>query len=145
MRILTALGLVCIMCAFDAPGQTRAPIKVTRLFTGPDGQTHAEITELKMRPYTLHAGLDESEPLGTSGSRLLRWPAGCDWGWHNSTQRQYVTTISGRSEVEVAGGKKLALKPGDIVLAEDTTGKGHVTRCIGSDDLLLLLIPIAAP
>lgn len=144
MRIVAGLGALMIVCASSLAGQGRTPLKVTRLFTGADGETHAEITELKLQPSALRAGLDESASLKASGGRFMRWPRGYVWDWHNASERQYVITISGRSEVEVADGRKFVLKPGDVVLAEDVTGKGHITRSIGAEDLVLLLIPVAA-
>jgi quercetin dioxygenase-like cupin family protein len=54
-----------------------------------------------------------------------------------------VVVLSGRGEVEVAGGKKVQLAPGRVVLAEDVTGKGHVTRIGPDEDLVMLLVPLA--
>ena len=144
--VLTALvgSLVVMWSARQVAAQRGMSIMMTRLFTGPDGQAHAAKTEMKLRPSTLRAGLDESEPLKVSGAQFLRWPPGYVWDWHTPKQRQYVITVSGRAEVEVAGRQKILLNPGQILLAEDVTGKGHITRPIGSDDLVLLLVPSAA-
>ncbi len=79
-----------------------------------------------------------------SGAQFVRWPPGHVRDWHNAEQRQYVVTLSGRGEVEVSGGQKILLNPGRIILVEDVTGKGHITRSIGSEDLVLLLVPFAA-
>ena len=51
--------------------------------------------------------------------------------------------LSGRGEVEVAGGKKISLEPGHIDLVEDTTGKGHITRSMGTEDRVTLTLPLA--
>ena len=63
--------------------------------------------------------------------------------WHPASRRQYVVTLSGESEVELEGGKKIRLGPGHILLAEDTTGQGHISRAIGSKDRVSLFIPLA--
>lgn len=143
--LLALLGCIVVLwSASHVAGQQRKPVTLTRFFTGSDGQSHAEKTEVKLRPYARRAGLDESELLKVAGAQFLRWPSGHVWDWHNPSQRQYVITVSGRGEVELAGGQKIVLTPGQIVLAEDVTGKGHVTRSTGSEDLVLLLIPLAA-
>jgi hypothetical protein len=54
-----------------------------------------------------------------------------------------VITLSGESEIELEGGRKLRLGPGHILLAEDTTGQGHISRAIGSSERLSLFIPLA--
>jgi quercetin dioxygenase-like cupin family protein len=137
-------SLVVIWSVHSLAARGGMPIMLTRLYTGPDGQTHAEKTEVKLRPSALRAGLDDSEPLKASGTQFFLWPPGYVWDWHTAAQRQYVITLSGRGEVEVAGGQKIRLNPGQIVLAEDVTGKGHITRVIGSEDLVFLLVPLAA-
>ena len=41
------------------------------------------------------------------------------------------------------GGRKIALEPGSIILAEDATGKGHISRTIGTEDRIALNILLA--
>jgi quercetin dioxygenase-like cupin family protein len=136
--------LAALVGSLVVSAQRGMPVTMTRLYTGPDGQTHAEEIEAKLRPSTTRPGLDESEPLRVSSAQFVRWPRGFVWDWHTAKQRQYVIPVSGRGEIEVAGGKKIVLQPGQIVLAEDVTGKGHITRVIGTEDLVLLLVPVAA-
>jgi hypothetical protein len=66
-----------------------------------------------------------------------------DLDWHTAPNRQYVVTLSGESEIELEGGRKLRLGPGHILLAEDTTGQGHISRAIGAGDRISLFIPLA--
>jgi hypothetical protein len=66
-----------------------------------------------------------------------------DLDWHPAPNRQYVVTLSGESEIELDGGRKLRLGPGHILLAEDTTGQGHISRAIGAGDRISLFIPLA--
>jgi hypothetical protein len=53
-----------------------------------------------------------------------------------------VITLSGRGEVELVDGTKIELGPGSIDLAEDLTGKGHITRVIGNEDRVTIAIPV---
>jgi quercetin dioxygenase-like cupin family protein len=144
--VFTALvgSLVVIWSGQRLGAQRAMSITMTRLYSGSDGQAYAEKTALNLRPSTIRPGLDESAPVKVSSAHFVRWPPGYVWEWHTATKRQYVITVSGRAEVEVAGGEKIQLNPGQIVLAEDVTGKGHITRSIGSEDLMLLIIPFAA-
>ena len=54
-----------------------------------------------------------------------------------------MITLAGNSDVEVAGGVRVAPGPGHINLIEDTTGKGHITRNFGPEDRIVLTIPLA--
>ena len=118
----------------------KGSVKITRLYTGPDGQTHAEEIEAKFAP----SGNNEAyKMLGITGAQLTRAKPGTVIDWHTAPRRQYVITLSGQGEVEVAGGKKLQLGPGHIDLVEDTTGKGHITRVVGNEDRVTLQLPLA--
>ncbi len=115
--------------------QTGQPITVTRIYTGSDGQSHAEELQMKLNGRT-------SELMKATGVQFSRTPAGYFNDWHVGPRRQYVITLSGRGEIEVAGGKKIAMGPGHINLIEDTTGKGHTTRVVGTEDRVTVAIPL---
>ena len=54
-----------------------------------------------------------------------------------------MITLSGHGELEVAGGKKISVGPGNIELVEDVTGKGHITRTVGTEDRVTLQVPLS--
>ena len=120
--------------------QTRKQVTITRLYTGPDGLTHAEEIEAK---FTLGDTNDISKMMTVNGAELHRSAPGHVNGWHTAPRRQYVITLSGRGEIELAGGKKISLEPGHIELAEDLTGKGHITRVMGTEDRVSIQLPLA--
>src|SRR5262245_8837885 len=117
--------------------QTRNPIMVTRIYTGPDGQSHAEEIELKI------SNSNASETIKATSVQFRRTPPGYFNDWHIGPRRQFVITLSGRGEVEVAGGKKIVNNPGSIELIEDLTGKGHTTRVTSKEDRITISIPLA--
>ena len=128
-----------IQCDRDVVAQRRSPVKATRIFTGPDGQTHAEEVEMKLTP---RGGDELSETIKVTSLQFRRTPPNYFVDWHHAPRRQYVITLSGRGEIEIADGKKVPLGPGHILLAEDLTGKGHISRGVGSDDRVSLFIPV---
>ena len=73
-------------------------------------------------------------------SYIVRLTPGFFADWHNADVPRYVVTISGRAEVEVAGGQRFEARPGEIVLAEDLTGKGHTFRVLGNADWVALFV-----
>jgi hypothetical protein len=129
-----------------AQAQRRTPMVMTRIFTGPDGQARTEPIEMLLTPSATAptTGTREaSQSVAVTQLTAVRTSPGYVEDWHPVGRRQYVVMISGRREIEVAGGKKIALAPGSMMLVEDTTGKGHVTRGVGADDAISLVIPIA--
>jgi quercetin dioxygenase-like cupin family protein len=139
------LGLSVLILAaqtgHDASGaQKHKPVLITRLYTGPDGQTHAEEIEAK---FIVGETNDVFKMMSVSGAELHRAPAGRVIDWHTAPRRQYILTLSGRGELEVAGGKKIPVEPGHIELVEDTTGKGHITRVVGTEERVTLQLPLS--
>jgi hypothetical protein len=51
--------------------------------------------------------------------------------------------LQGASEVTTSDGQKRHFGPGSVVLLDDTTGKGHRTRAIGTIDHIAAVIPVA--
>ena len=115
--------------------QGRKPVMMTRLVTGPDNQTHAEEIEAKFDSNVF-------KMLPITGAELHRGAPGSVADWHTAPRRQYVITLTGEAEIEVAGGKKIPIHPGHIDLVEDVTGKGHITKTLGSEDRITLWLPL---
>jgi hypothetical protein len=124
-----------------ASAQTRNPVKITRLFTGPDGKTKVEEFEVPLKPQGRGTELSTIVPARSVQFRRTNKDYNLDW--HPAPTRQFVVTLSGESEVELEGGRKIRLGPGNILLAEDTTGQGHISRAIGTGERISLFIPLA--
>jgi uncharacterized cupin superfamily protein len=89
------------------------------LYTGADGHSHVT------------AGNIPDGGLARAKSILFKeTPAHSTFGWHNAPIPQYVITLSGVLEFTTHGGEKFTIRPGDILIATDTTGSGHQWRLI---------------
>jgi hypothetical protein len=53
--------------------------------------------------------------------------------WHDAPIRQFVLTLGGTLQFETRSGATFIIRPGDVLLAEDTAGSGHRWRIIGSE------------
>lgn len=126
-----------------AAAQQRKRVAATRIYTGADGQTHAEEIDIKLTPGASMGEL--SQPVKVSALEFRRTPPNYFFDWHTAPRRQYVVTLSGRGEIELMGGKKIPLEPGHVLLAEDLTGKGHISRGVGTEDRISLFIHLTEP
>lgn len=143
VRGLIVVLLVTGAAALGAQDQKSTPI--TRLYTGTDGLSHFETTEIKFSPipqYHAPNGVLESESTASKKSYFVRAPRGFFQDWHNADVRRYVVTIRGQAEIEVTGGKKFVLRPGEPALAEDLTGKGHIFRVVGDSEWVALFVDL---
>jgi hypothetical protein len=104
-------------------------MKMTRLYTGPDNQSHFEDIEVPFESRGDFGFFTVPEPAKAVFFREI--PPGYAYTWHNVVCREYVVMIDGISEIETGNGEKRVFRKGDILLAEDMTGQGHRTRVIG--------------
>jgi hypothetical protein len=100
-------------------------MSISRLYTGPDGQSHLEALDPDKHP-----GL--TELAATKGIVFRTTPPGYFRDWHNAPRRQYVITLEGEMEIGLGDGTVRRFGPGHVTLAEDLTGKGHTTRVVGN-------------
>ena len=121
--------------------QGNTPVKVTRLYTGPDGKTKVEEFQIPLSPRD--GGSDVSGSAALTSLQVRRTNQNYYLDWHPASRRQLVVTLSGESEIELEGGRKIRLGPGNILLAEDVTGQGHISRAVGSKDRITLDIGLA--
>ena len=123
--------------------QQPSDVSITRIFTSSDGQTHAEEVHENLTAVAGRTGLEQSRSIRATGITFVRRAPGLTENWHTAPRRQYGITLSGRGELEIADGKTVRLEPGRIILIEDLTGKGHVTRTVGSEDWISILVPLS--
>jgi hypothetical protein len=146
---LTAVTVSLLLLFYSYNGQrvvaqNHTPVTITRLYTGDDGLSHVEQVEVKFSPVAgAPPAVGQSDPVKTTNSYVVRLAPGFFESWHNADKRRYVVTLSGRAEIEVAGGQRFLAEPGKIVLAEDLSGKGHTFRVVGTEDWVAVFVEFA--
>ena len=86
----------------------------------------------------------ETSPTQAANGIVFRVaPPGYVLDWHCAPRRQYSISLSGTAEIEVGDGTVVRVEPGDVVLAEDLTGRGHITRVVGQEPRCYALVPLA--
>ena len=108
---------------------------IIRLYSGSDGQSHFEEVDL-----AAHPELGQLQPV--KGVLFRTTEPGHFSDWHNAPQRQFVFTIAGEMEITIGDGTKRKFGPGDVLWAEDLTGRGHTTRYGGTEPRVTATIPL---
>ena len=116
-------------------------IRLIRIFTGDDDQSHFSVGEVEWNETEALNAISKDEQAQTASSEEAA--AGASFDWHNAPHRQYVITLSGRLEFESRTGARQVVEPGDILLAEDTSGGGHRWRLV--DDQPWRRVYVAVP
>ena len=111
--------------------------QIVRVYAGDDGESHFEtLTPDQMAEIVF--------PLGDGAVTFSQRPSPTFSDYHTAPRRQYVVNIAGIAEFETADGTKVRMVPGDILVAEDLTGHGHIARSIGDEPRISLAIPLPA-
>ena len=100
---------------------------VTRIYTGEDDQSHFEELDLPMNVTDLGA-MSGSIPVESLFVRDTSETGPDVYDSHVAPRRQFAIHLRGRTDIEVGGGETRSFGPGDILLADDLTGRGHISR-----------------
>lgn len=103
-------------------------MQVTRVYAGADGVSHFGALEFPLTDAGPIGWL--SERLPATGVIFRETAADYDFDWHPAPRRQLVVLLDGAIEIEVGDGERRRFVGGDIVLVEDTAGRGHRTRTV---------------
>lgn len=119
-------------------------MRCTWMFTGDDGRSHFADLDVPLLPRSRGS---QSDPVDTKSATFREIPADGTAELHTAPRRQFVVTLGGVAEVECGDGSKRRFGPGDILLADDTTGEGHYTRQVEGTwrSLIVALSPDVDP
>lgn len=100
--------------------------RITRIYTDNNGDSNFEDITVALNDAGIVGAL--SDPVKTNSLIFREVSPSYDWDFHTAPQRQYIVLLDGEIEIETSLGEKRSFRSGDILLVEDTTGKGHKTR-----------------
>ncbi len=118
---------------------------ILRIWADEDGESHFEdiepaFMETDFVPPAPPVLLTPQEP--ADGYVIERVPPGWHGDWHPAPGRVLAIYLTGLGDIESSDGEVRSLEPGTILLAEDTTGKGHATRVTGTEEMLVVIIAL---
>jgi hypothetical protein len=118
-------------------------VRIPRTYADDTGGSHFDIIEETLTP---SAFVPTNPPLGLSAPHpattaiFCRLAPGWDGSWHPTPRTQYAVTLAGDWEITVTDGERRSFGPGDMVLLDDRTGRGHNTVVTSPGEVLILLI-----
>jgi len=114
-------------------------MSITQIYSGEDGESHfsefsSSINEDQERVKSpLYPAVGWDIGTGKPG-----WVA----DWHVARVPRVLIVLEGILEVEVGSGEIRKFEKGDVLVAKDTTGRGHISRVSGNKQLKTLTIPM---
>jgi hypothetical protein len=108
-----------------------------RLFAAGDGGSRMEDAEFTTTSARVADGVSPLRVSGPHPCKSITFveipPDASQWHAHVAPGRQWVLMLSGRGVITTSDGLERKFGPGDVILAEDTTGQGHVFRPLTED------------
>jgi hypothetical protein len=119
-------------------GTTVRKVQIVRVYSGDDGESHFADVDVDLEDYGASGRIS---PLWRGAGVQFREVDG-DYSldFHRAPRRQLVVNLTGSVELEVGDGTTRLLGPGTILLAEDTTGRGHRSRNVGGEPRTCLFV-----
>lgn len=118
-------------------------MQYAHLYSGKDGQSRFVDLALGEADYRPPAPLTfVSHAFKASGLQFVRLPGGWTGEAINPPERQFLICLEGHIEVTVGSGEKRTFGPGDRILMEDVTGKGHRSHVRGPHECVAAIIPV---
>ncbi|MBN2110008.1 MAG: cupin domain-containing protein [Methanosarcinaceae archaeon] len=116
-----------------------------RIYVDSQGDSHFDVVTVEQ---SLVQAAPPAAPFYVSGDgpasryRFYTFEPGWIGELHPAPTRQFLALMSGAVEMETTDGAVRRFEPGDLVLLEDTSGKGHVTRNIKDEFCTFLVVPV---
>ncbi|RKX19986.1 MAG: cupin domain-containing protein [Candidatus Zixiibacteriota bacterium] len=120
-------------------------MKYTQVYTDENGESHFQDVEIEFKSIDFAPPappLDISNAFPAIECSFLKAPAKWFGDWHPAPFRQLHFYLAGEVEAETSDGEIRRFKQGDVVLVEDTIGKGHRSRNIGLGEGLIGIIKL---
>ena len=104
-------------------------MKIIRLYADEKGESHFEDVEIQFQEPTKSGRV--SARLPATGIIFREVPTDYDLDWHPAPRRQYIINLDAGVRLTASDGESRVIGAGEVILVEDTTGKGHLSQAVG--------------
>ena len=112
-------------------------MKIHRLWVDDKGESHFEDVEVE---FTEADGAGRlSARLPATGIIFREVPPDYDLDWHPAPRRQYIINLDAGVQITASDGEARRIGAGEVILVEDTWGKGHLSKAVRRQDAPLHL------
>jgi hypothetical protein len=118
-------------------------MQITRVYSDAAGESHLGDFEIELRDAGEIGHL--SDPMVAGSVIFRRNDPSYDYDWHPAPQRQLVVMLDGAIEIETSDGQRRTFRGGDVILVEDTTGRGHRSRHVEPRERRSIFITLEPP
>ena len=115
-------------------------MRIHNLYADPDGETHFRDIEVDWA--SGGPGGKLSRRVAATGVIFRETGGDYDLDWHPAPRRQYIVNLDAGVEITVSDGETRTIGAGEVLLVEDVTGKGHLSRAVEGRIRHSIFIPV---
>jgi hypothetical protein len=103
-------------------------MKIHHLYTDAQGESHFKDMEIDYVEEGPAGRLSKRIP--ATGLIFREVLPTYDLDWHNAPRRQYIVNLDNGVQITASDGEARVIGAGEIILVEDVTGKGHLSKAV---------------
>ena len=115
-------------------------MKIIRLYADEKGESHFQDIEVEFEAPTPSGRVSARQP--ATGIIFREVPGEYDLDWHPAPRRQYIINLDAGVQLTASDGEVRRVKAGEVVLVEDTWGKGHLSKAVDNKTRHCIFVPI---
>jgi hypothetical protein len=115
-------------------------MRIHNLYTDASGQSHFRDVEVEWVEETRSGKL--SRRLPATGIIFRELQPDYDLDWHPAPRRQYIINLDAGVQITASDGESRKIGAGEVILVEDTTGKGHLSKAVDNKIRNCIFVPI---
>ena len=129
LSAIISIGIGFAAAQNEDSDESQPLMHIHDLYADAKGETH--FRDIEIEPATEGPGGKVSGRFPATGVVVRTTEGSYIYDWHTAPQRQYVINLDAAVKVTASDGQSRVIGPGEILLVEDTRGKGHVSRVDG--------------
>ncbi|WP_428491583.1 hypothetical protein [Rhodopila sp.] len=115
-------------------------MRIHNIYVDGTGETHWRDIEVQWVEDRNSSRLSARLP---ANGIIFRETAGdYDLSWHPAPRRQYIINLDGGVKITASDGEAREIGAGEVILVEDISGKGHLSKSIGGTMRHSIFVPI---
>jgi len=104
-------------------------MRIHNLYADEQGESHFRDVEIEYVEQRASSGrFSERKP--ATGIIFREVQPDYDYDWHTAPRRQYIINLDAGVQITASDGETRVIGAGEVLLVEDTTGKGHVSKAV---------------
>lgn len=115
-------------------------MRIHNLYTDADGESHFRDIEVDWVEQRGASRL--SARLPATGVIFRETSGDYDLDWHPAPRRQYIVNLDAGVRITASDGESRVIGAGEVILVEDTTGKGHLSQSVEGRMRHSIFIPV---